>query len=314
MSERTGPRDGRDADDSDGRRAQGASDIRGDDEVGHDQPSGPHDVPAEQPGPGKVPGPDLGGGEHEWAMGETEWAAAREAEEPDHRRVIPAFLVGALAGMVALALVWATATLLTGDGTDVGRVAAGSVTSTPTTDAEPSQDARASLLPSRQDRCALAATALARPLRTAAPALDQWAIHVGTMNKLVAGAITSEQAAAFWAQTKVGAVQNLNRFDAATRRVSGAGVGCPAPGALTQESAELRSCAQRVDREQQALDAAQSSLRTWKRHIRDMAMMDMGHLSPTDANRMWLANWHRGNRELKTYRSAQRALDRSGGC
>jgi hypothetical protein len=282
--------------------------------VGHDQSNGHHVGPVDQPGPGKAPGPDHGGGEHEWAMGETEWAAAREAEEPDHRRVIPAFLVGALAGMVALALVWATATLLTGDGTDVDRVAAGSATSTPTTDAESSQEARASLPPSSQDRCAQAATALARPLRTAAPALDQWAIHVGTMNKLVAGAITSDQAAAFWSQTKVGAVKNLDRFDIATRRASGTGVGCPAPGALTQGSAALRSCAQHVDREQQALDAAGIALRTWKRHIRDMAMMRMGHLSPTEATRMWLANWHRGVRELRTYRSAQRALDRSAGC
>jgi hypothetical protein len=290
MSERTGPRDGRDADDSDGRRAQGASDIRGDDEVDH------------------------GGREHEWAMGETEWAAALEAEEPHHRRVIPAFLVGALAGMVALALVWATATLLTGDGTAVDRVAAGSATSTPTTASEPSQRARASLQPSRQDRCAQAADAVARPLRVAAPALDQWAIHVGAMNKLVVGAITPEQAAAFWSQTKVGADKNLDRFDAATRRLSGARVDCPSPGALTQGSTQLGSCAQRVDREQQALEAAEVALRTWKRHIRDMAMMRMGHLSPADATRMWLANWHRGIRELKTYRGAQRAADRSGGC
>jgi hypothetical protein len=282
--------------------------------MGHDQSNGHHGVPVDQPGAGKVPGPDLGGGEHEWAMGETEWSAAREAEEPDHRRVIPAFLVGALAGMVALALVWAGATLLTGDGTDGDRVAAGGATSTPTTDAELSQQAGASLRPSQKDRCAQAATALARPLRTAAPALDQWAIHVGTMNKLVAGSITSDQASAFWSQTKVGAVENLDRFDAATRRASDAGVGCPAPGALTQGSAALRSCAQHVDREQQTLEAAEIALGTWKRHIRDMAMMRMGHLSPTDANRMWLANWHRGIRELRTYRSAQRALDGSGGC
>ena len=43
-------------------------------------------------------------------------------------------------------------------------------------------------------------------------------------------------------------------------------------------------------------------------------MLEMGHLSPANATAMWLANWQRGVRELKAFRTADRAVDRSRGC
>jgi hypothetical protein len=241
------------------------------------------------------------------------------AREPDRKRLVPAFLVGALVGMVALALVWATTTLVADgaegtDGTDVGRVAAGGVTSTPSAGTEPSQQPQASPRPSRRERCRQAVAELAVPLRVAAPALDQWAIHVGAMNKLVLGAITPEQAAEFWAETKVGALRNLDRFDAATRRASGAWVDCPSSKTLAQASGALRSCAQHVSQDRRTLEVAEVALRTWKAHIRDMRMQSMGHLSPGSATQRWLANWQRGIRELRAFQSAQRAAGESGSC
>ena len=248
-------------------------------------------------------------------MGETEWAAAPEYEGTDGERTVPAFLVGALAGMVALAVVWAMTAVLSGPGgrtsTD-SQVAATGAPTTATTGAEPSEPAPA--VPDQEDRCRQADAELARPLRAAAPALDQWDVHIGAMNKLVVGAITPAQAAAFWAQTKVGAIRNLDRFEAATQRVPFAGVDCPDPDALDRTASGLRSCARHVDRERQALDAAGTALQTWKTHIRHMQMLDMGHLSPEKATQRWLANWQRGIRELKAFGSADRAVDRSRGC
>jgi predicted RNA-binding Zn ribbon-like protein len=228
--------------------------------------------------------------------------------------MFPAFLIGALAGIVALGLIWAMTTVLTGsdNGTDNGQVAR--TPATPATGAEPTQHAQASPPSGPEDRCRQADAELARPLRAAVPALDQWEIHVGAMNKLVVGAITLQQATAFWHQTRVGAHQRLNRFYAAAREVPLAGVGCPSPGALPQASRELRSCAQHVAQERQALGAARIAMRTWRRHVRDMEMLRTGHLSPAAAQRMWLANWQRGVRELEAYRGAKRAVDRSTTC
>ena len=239
-----------------------------------------------------------------------------EHEEPKHVRMFPAFLVGALAGMVALGLIWATTAVLTGtasnDSTDHGQVAR--TPATPATGAEPTQPAQASRPPSPEDRCRQADAELARPLRAAVPALQQWEIHVGAMNKLVVGAITLQQATAFWHQTRVGAHQKLNRFYSATPGAPLTGAGCPSPGALTQTSTELRSCARHVAQERQALGAARTAMRTWRRHVRDMEMLRMGHLSPAAGQRMWLANWQRGVRELRVYRSAKRAVDGSATC
>ena len=251
-------------------------------------------------------------------MGETEWAAAPEYEEAADERTIPVFLVGALVGMVVLAVVWAMTAVLAGTNgetsTDTSRAATTAAPTAGTTGAEPSEQASASGVPGQVDRCRQADVELARPLRAADPALDQWEIHVGAMNKLVVGAITPAQAGAFWAQTKVGAVRNLDRYEAATRKVPSAGVDCPDPDRLAQVSSDLKSCARHVDREQQALAAAGTALRTWKAHIRDMKMLDMGHLSPDKATALWLANWHRGVRELDAFRTADRAVDRSRGC
>jgi hypothetical protein len=263
-----------------------------------------------------------GAREHEWAMGETDWAAAPEYDEPDGERTIPAFLVGALAGMVALGLVWAMTVFLDGAATDGRRAATSAETSvatspeptTATTEPSPGREAVAAPPSSPQTPCEQADAALTAPLRAAGPALDQWEVHVGAMNKLMVGAITPEQAGAFWSESKVGAVRNLKRFDDANRGVGAAAADCPPPDAVVQDSGERRSCARHVARERQALEAAGTALQTWKTHIRHMRMLDMGHLAPDEASRLWLANWQRGIEEIRDYRAARRVAADSGGC
>jgi hypothetical protein len=242
----------------------------------------------------------------EWAMGTTEWVAPEHREQ--HRGKTPAVLVGALAGLAAMGLVWATTAILSGN--DNGRAP----TSTVTTGAEPSQQAQASSRPNRMLRCEQADAELAGLLRAAVPALDQWEIHVGAMNKLVVGAITLQQATAFWEQTRLGAERRLDHFHSATRQIPFAGAGCPSPGALAQAPTRLRSCAQHVAGERAAVEAARIAMQTWQTHVGHMEMLRLGQMSPAAATRMWLASWHQGVREFQAYRGADRAVSSSGGC
>jgi hypothetical protein len=315
MNDPTGPRDAGDADDSDARHDDVAPDTWGKDNVDHDEGgAGDQDAPVDDRRLVKAPDTGIGAREHEWAMDEAGRAAAPEYEERDRGPMISAFLIGALAGMVALGLVWATTAILADNDSDSGRVATTAMTGTATTDAEPSQQTQSSPVPSQEDRCRQADAELAGPLRAAVPALDQWEIHIGAMNKLVVGAITLQQATAFWDQTRVGAKRNVDRFYSATRRVPFAGVDCPSPGSLTQASAALRSCARHVAHERQAFDAARIAIQTWKKHIRHMEMLRMGLMSPTTATRLWLAAWQEGNRELQAYRRAERPVNKSDRC
>jgi hypothetical protein len=164
------------------------------------------------------------------------------------------------------------------------------------------------------DGCRQAEAQLAGALRAAAPGLDQWAVHIGAMNKLVVGAITLRQATAFWNQTRVGAARNVQGFFTAVRRVPDVRRECPAPGASAQAGATVRACARHVAAQQRALDAAGTSLGTWRSHFHDMEMLRLGRMSPGTATRMWLASWQQGDRELRAYRAAARAADRAGPC
>ena len=246
-------------------------------------------------------------------MGETEWARAAEPDAPDGERTVPVFIVGAFAGMVTLCLIWGITAFLTRTGTssELGPVATAPGASSPSSVVVPSQSPQES--PER-DGCQQANAELAAPLLSVVPAMDQWEVHVGAMNKLVVGAITAEQASAFWAESKVGAVRNLNRFQAATRRLVSAGVDCPSPADVAKTTPKLRSCAQRVAQERRVLEAARIAMGTWGTHIHDMTMLSMGHLSPEEGTQRWLANWQRGIREIRAYRGAERAVDASDRC
>src|SRR5262245_60313507 len=51
---------------------------------------------------------------------------------------------------------------------------------------------------SRTDRCIEAQVLLALTIQQARPAMAQWELHIGAMNKLVVGAISLQQASEFW--------------------------------------------------------------------------------------------------------------------
>jgi hypothetical protein len=171
------------------------------------------------------------------------------------------------------------------------------------------------VLADQRQRCIDAVTATRLPLRRAASSIDQWEVHVGAMNKLVAGTITLQQASAFWNQTRVGARDRVRKFERAWSRLQRQGLDCPSPGMLPSGSRpQLRSCSRKVAADMRVLHAAGIAIQTWRRHVGAMNMLRMGTLSPSTATQMWVAMWHRGQHEIETYRAAARAAHRVPAC
>jgi hypothetical protein len=216
---------------------------------------------------------------------------------------------GVVLGAALLAIVWMVVAVVNGGGSDhsppqaaadVGRPVAGAV-STPQ--------------PSRQERCAQAVDTLSVPLEAAKPAMDQWEIHIGAMNKLVVGAITLQQATAFWDQTRIGAAHRIAAFRRSVAEMRHTGVDCPSPGLLSKAAPPaLRACVQTVDAQMRAVRAARTAIATWKMHVAAMERLRAGKLSPTRASAMWVAMWQRGQQQVTAYRAAARGARNADAC
>ncbi len=223
---------------------------------------------------------------------------------------LPAFAVGLLVGAVILGLVWAGSALMGGEAD------AGSTTPPPTRASSLlSEPAAAPVVTrTRHDRCVDAVARLRAPLDAAGPAMDQWRVHVGAMNKLVVGEITPQQAADFWDRTRVGAQRRLAAFDEAGDEAERRGIDCPTPQRLGRASTEVRDCAARVAADEATWLAARRALATWAEHVEDMDMLKMGHLSLQDAGAKWLASWQQGVREIDAYRGAAKVSRAAPAC
>ena len=159
----------------------------------------------------------------------------------------------------------------------------------------------------RLDRCEEVYQAQGRPLQAVAPAMSQWELHIGAMNKLVAGAISLPQATQYWNQTRVGARENLQKFTVAQREFDERTARCPAPPDSQGVPTELRSCIDTLAARSRTLRTAATALQTWRAHAAHMEMLRRGEMSPEEATRLWLRSWHQGNREVRAYHAAARA-------
>ncbi len=165
--------------------------------------------------------------------------------------------------------------------------------------------------------CGRAGSAEDRALRAAARSLAQWQVHVGAMNRLVAGRITLAQATAFWTRTRIGAQQRVTDFDRADRGVASLAGGCASEARGQPSAGALRAaarCAASVAARERTLVAARVALRTWQRHIKDMEALRMGMMSSAQALRMWHLNWHKGVTQLAGYHAALRRSSRQPAC
>lgn len=166
----------------------------------------------------------------------------------------------------------------------------------------------------RLSRCTRAARDIDAALDAARPALGQWSVHVGAMNKLVLGEITLQQATDFWNRTRLGAQRRIAAFRDTAETLGRRGVDCPSPALLAPGARALPGCARQVAAEVGAFRAATTSIDTWDDHVRHMDMMRLGELSPERATRMWLSMWQDGVRDLDAYRAEAREARRLDGC
>jgi hypothetical protein len=224
---------------------------------------------------------------------------------------IVGFGLGAVVGMVLVGLVWLGVASLTGSSVPVAKEDVGSPVGLNLSASPEPQDQR----PTPLERCRTADSRVTPALHAADPAISQWEVHVGAMNKLVVGAISLQQATDFWNQTRLLARHNVRVFQAAAHRAARHAVRCRAPGpAAGPMPAQLRSCSRRVAADRRALDAARAAIGTWARHVTDMDMLRIGKLTPTKATQMWLASWKAGVRQLQAYHGAVRTARSSGTC
>ena len=153
-------------------------------------------------------------------------------------------------------------------------------------------------------RCQEVFSAQEAPLQTAARSLGQWEIHIGAMNQLVAGTITLRQARRFWEQTRAGAAQRLERYDAAMDEWRERLARCPGPEQVRQGEGRIR-CSRAVAARATTIRAAATSVELWREHVHHMEMLRDGEISPAEATQQWLASWREGDRELEAYGQAR---------
>ena len=161
----------------------------------------------------------------------------------------------------------------------------------------------------RLGRCEEVYSAQVMPRQAVRPAMRQWEMHIGAMNKLVTGAITLAQVRAFWNQTREGVTRNLAQFEDAQHVFDLRTARCPKPVPRSPE--QLRGCAAVVAARQRELNRAAVALDTWRTHVRHLEMLRHGELSPEDATRMWLQSWRKGSHQVEAYRAAARGAQRA---
>jgi hypothetical protein len=254
----------------------------------------------------------MGNGDpHEADQARARTPAETVGDERDERLLPLAFVAGVAVGAVVLGIVWMAFAMTGNDASadinDTSGVAGLGSSLKSGGSARPER-------PSRLERCQRVEAGLRDPLAAARPAMDQWELHIGAMNKLVVGAITLDQATAFWNQTRVGAERRIAAFERGVARFERNHSACPKPGRLGHASHPMRGCAREVTADRAVLGAARTAVATWRRHVRDMDRLRLGTLSPSDAEQMWLAMWQRGVQELRDYRSAARAAQPLDGC
>lgn len=176
------------------------------------------------------------------------------------------------------------------------------------TDDRSASNAQASL-----DRCEARWTAQGRPLLAAQASMEQWRLHITAMNRLVAGEITIAQAAGFWRQTRVGAINRVERFHTDYARYGREAPACPSDGLASADppstSGSLERCVAASRAGDRILTLADTAVTTWEHHVHDMEMLRTGEITPAQAADKWRTSWRAGNRQLHKF---QDALHRGG--
>ena len=139
--------------------------------------------------------------------------------------------------------------------------------------------------------------------------MQQWRVHVGAMNELVAGKISLAQASAFWNQTRKGAMHRITRFERAIGLYEDAAPECAtdtlqtADGTSSSETA-AQDCVLAAAAGDRVLAAAKTAIATWQHHVHDMEMLRTGQMTAAQATQMWQTSWQAGRDQLVKYNQA----------
>jgi hypothetical protein len=249
-----------------------------------------------------------------WEIGnDDEWSTTGPAPANRPGAMVAAMVVGAVVALL-LVLAWSQ---LSDDGSSPAARAEGPSTvlsGPPSADTQASGVAAQHTGTTRLARCTSGWRRLQRPLAAAGASLDQWAVHIGAMNKLVVGEITLRQARDFWNATRRGAQRHVEAFQDAVDELTRVGIDCPDPEVLAPGARALPECARSVEAAVKTLRAARTSVATWAEHVHHMEMLRQGQMTPEEATRAWLKSWKKGARELADYQAAQRAEADVDGC
>lgn len=225
------------------------------------------------------------------------------AEEESGTQVL-VFLVGALLGAVVVGIFWWALEAQGEDNTSgVDRQPLADVSSSsglPAASREPSPAPDAADAKSAQ--CAEVYTSQAGALGAVNPAMRQWKVHIGAMNKLVDGEISLQQANRFWNETRRDAHNALQKYAAAHDDYEQRTARCGS--AASTVSPELGRCVRLIAARNRTVHAATVALGTWRVHAEHMEMLRHGEMTPAQATRLWLKSWHRGNRQVREYHDA----------
>lgn len=225
------------------------------------------------------------------------------------RRAAPGL---ALVAVVVVVSVLAVATgMLDGSGEESPSTVTASSSGPATSAATPSPSGPS--LEQERHQCAVAYRSAQDALESAERTLEQWEIHIGAMNQLVAGEITLAQARDFWARTRVAAAAKADAFRQAYQEYRST-EGCAYPEAVGPGGAgELSQCAEALAADEAALAEAETALTTWEHHIEDMNRLRAGTLSGEKAAAMWQRMWKKGVEQMEDYQQAA-AKARGGTC
>jgi hypothetical protein len=214
-------------------------------------------------------------------------------------------VIGLIVGMLVMALIWVAVATRDGTGTGAAHKPRSPVSNAGATVLHTGASVPvAGAVPADLVACRRVSADIVGPLKAARRTLDRWSVHVGAMNRLMAGKISAAQAKVYWTQSRTGAAADVHRFHVADHRFHHVHAQCPRPTAVS--SATVKACATAAAADEQALSSAETAIHTWATHIHDMEALRAGKLDPGVAAQMWLANWHKGVRQIHAWDAAAR--------
>jgi hypothetical protein len=156
------------------------------------------------------------------------------------------------------------------------------------------------------DECRAADQLAAAGLRAADTAMVQWRRHLDAMTDLVSGRISLAQATRYWDATRVAGKSSYRQWRRADAEFRAGAADCLAAAG---DQPPVGACQVRVSSAAVLLAAERETLRTWRKHIRQMEALRAGRITPAHALHLWDSMYQRGLAGLRQVREAAKAFE-----